>query len=342
MIHWGRPEWLWLLAAWAVAGWAAFALLRRRSRRLAELADPALWPQLLPARDERRLRRKLALWVLAGALVAASLARPQWGTRWEEVRRRGLQIVVALDTSNSMLAVDLKPTRLQQAKWGVRDLVARLKGDRIALLAFAGASFLQCPMTIDYAAFLMTLEDLGAGIIPRGGTAIAQALRGAMDAFDYQSAGDRVVILVTDGEDHEGDVNSVLGDLKEKGIKVFAVGVGTPEGELIPAEKVAGGFLKDRQGNVVKSELREETLARLAVATGGAYVRAAPGDFGLERIYEQGILPLRREAQESRMARMHEDRGAWFIGLALLLLAVEAAWPDAVRRPRRTNGEGVS
>ncbi|MBM4154128.1 MAG: VWA domain-containing protein [Lentisphaerae bacterium] len=339
MIQWGRPEWLWLLAAWAVAGWAAFALLRRRTRRLAEMADSALWAQLVPGRDERRLRRKLALWLAAGALVAASLARPQWGTRWEEVRRRGLQIVVALDTSNSMLAVDLKPTRLQQAKWGVRDLVARLKGDRIALLAFAGSSFLQCPMTIDYAAFLMTLEDVRAGIIPRGGTSIAEALRGAMKAFDLQSAGDRVVILVTDGEAHEDDAAALLPELKEKDIKVFAVGVGTPEGELIPAEKVPGGFLKDRQGNVVKSALREDTLAKLATTTGGAYVRAAPGDFGLERIYEQGILPLRREAQESRMARMHEDRGAWFIGLALLLLALEAAWPDAARRPRRPNGE---
>lgn len=341
MIAWGRPEWLWLLAAWAVACWAAFVLLRRRSRRLADFADRALWAQLVPARDERRLRRKLCLWLAAGALVAASLARPQWGTRWEEVRRRGLQIVVALDTSNSMLAADLKPSRLQQAKWGVRDLIARLKGDRVALLAFAGASFLQCPMTIDYAAFLMTLEDLHAGIIPRGGTAIGPALRGAMDAFDYESAGDRVVILVTDGEDHEGDAVSMLGDLKEKGIKVFAVGVGTPEGELIPAENAAGGFFKDRQGNVVKSALREDTLARLATATGGAYVRAAPGDFGLERIYEQGILPLRREAQESRMARMREDHGAWFIGAALLLFAFEALWPDGIRRPKRPNGEGA-
>ncbi len=338
MIHWGRPEWLWLLAAWAAAGWTVFALLRRRSRRLAELADSALWGQLMPVRDERRLRRKLALWVLASLLAVVALARPQWGTRWEEVRRRGLQIVVALDTSNSMLAVDLKPTRLQQAKWGIRDLVARLKGDRVALLAFAGAHFLQCPMTIDYAAFLMTLEDLHAGIIPRGGTSIAEALRGAIDAFDYKAAGDRVVILVTDGENHEGDPASLMADLKEKGIKVFAVGVGTSEGELIPAENVAGGFFKDRQGNVVKSALHEDTLARLATATGGAYVRAAPGDFGLERIYEQGILPLRREAQESRMARMHEDRGAWFIGAALLLFVLEALWPDAVRRAKRPNG----
>ncbi|MBU4459301.1 MAG: VWA domain-containing protein [Verrucomicrobia bacterium] len=341
MIAWGRPEWLWLLAVWAAAGWVAFALLRRRERRLADWADRALWAQLVPARDARRLRRKLILWLAAGALVAAALARPQWGTRWEEVRRRGLQIVVALDTSNSMLAADLKPSRLQQAKWGIRDLVARLKGDRVALLAFAGAHFLQCPMTIDYAAFLMTLEDLHAGVIPRGGTAIGQALRGAMDAFDYGAAGDRVVILVTDGEDHEGDAASLLGLLKEKGIKVFAVGVGTPEGELIPAGDTAGGFLKDRQGNVVKSALREDTLARLATATGGAYVRAAPGDFGLERIYEQGILPLRREAQESRMARMHEDRGAWFIGAALLLFALEALWPDKVRRAKRPNGEGA-
>lgn len=332
MIHWAQPEWLGLLAVWAAAGWAGFALLRRRERKLAELIDASLWPALMPGRSGAQARRALAIWFAAGSCALAALARPQWGTRWEEVRRRGLQIVVALDTSNSMLASDLKPSRLQQAKWGLRDLVGRLRGDRIALLAFSGGSFVQCPMTIDYAAFLMTLDDVHAGIIPRGGTAIAQALRAAADAFDETAGGDKAIVLITDGEDHEGDPLAVIDELTRRNITVYTVGVGTAEGELIPDRRADGGFLRDRQGNVVMSALKEDALARLAIATGGAYVRAAPGDFGLDRIYEQGIQTLRREDQESRMARMREDRAGWFIGIALLLFLIEALRGHPMRR----------
>lgn len=323
MIRWAAPERLWALALLPPAALWIWALMRRRERRLALLADPALWEALLPARRPRRAAGRAALFLAAIALLIAALARPQWGFRWEDVRRKGLDLLIVLDTSNSMRAPDPRPSRLQHAQWGVRDLVRRLRGDRVGLVAFAGGAFLQCPLTSDYAAFLLTLDDLYPGIIPRGGTAIARALRTAAENFDPRATSDRVIVLITDGEDHEEDPTTLIPLLKQRGIRIYAVGVGSPEGELIPTE--SGGFLRDREGNVVKTRLNEAPLQRLALETGGAYVRAAPGDFGLDRIYDDYITRLRREAQESRMMRLHEERHTLFIAAALLLLAIETA-----------------
>lgn len=323
MIRWAAADRLWALALLLPAALLLWALLRRRERRLARLADAALWGALLPARRPGRERARLALFLAAVALLIAALARPQWGFRWETVERKGLDILVALDTSNSMRAPDPRPSRLQHAQWGVRDLARRLRGDRIGLVAFAGGAFLQCPLTSDYAAFLLTLDDLYPGIIPRGGTAIGRALRVAAEHFDPRAKADRVIVLITDGEDHEEDPTALIPMLKERGIRVYAVGVGSPEGELIPLE--GGGFLRDRAGNVVKSRLNEAPLRRLALETGGAYVRAAPGDFGLDRLYDEHMALLRREAQEVRMMRRYEERHTLFVAGALLLLAIETA-----------------
>jgi Ca-activated chloride channel family protein len=317
-MNWGASHVLPWLVLLAPAAWLVLALLARRERMLRRLIDPRVLPLLAPARAPGRYRNKHLLWLAALALGALALARPQWGFRWEEVKRRGLDIIVVLDTSRSMLAEDIKPNRLQQAKWGVRDLVGLLKGDRIGLVAFAGSSFLQCPLTIDYAAFLMTLEDLYAGIIPRGGTAIVQALRTAINSFEERDDADRVIILVTDGEDHEGQWSALPQELQDKQIKLFAIGIGTEEGELIPDG--AAGFFKDRQGRVVKTALQENVLETLALGTGGMYVRAGAGDFG-----------LKRDEKESRLARINEERFTWLVAAALLLLVMEAAIPERIK-----------
>lgn len=332
----GSPDLLpWLLLLIPL-WWLVWSLVNRRERRLQRLADASVLPVLAPDRSLLRMRRRTTLWLLAVSLCAAALARPQWGFHWQEVRRRGLDIVVVLDTSRSMLAEDIKPNRIQQAKWGVRDLLKKLKGDRIGLVIFAGSSFLECPLTIDYAAFLMTLDDVYVGIIPRGGTAIAQALRTAIESFEENPDADRAVVLITDGEDHEGDPLSLLGDLKKKNVRVYAIGVGSTEGELIPdSEDGQASFLKDRSGNVVKSSLREDVLQRLALETGGAYVRSAPGDFGLDRVFDQGIARLKRDEQESRVTKVYSDRFTWFLGLGFALLAAEAVLAERTRKPRQ-------
>jgi Ca-activated chloride channel family protein len=324
-MKWGAPyilHWLWLLLP---VGWLLLALVRRRDLRLRRLIDASMFRRLAPGYSLSRTRRTTMVWLLALGLCGIALARPQWGFNWQEVKRRGLDIIVVLDTSRSMLAQDIKPNRLQRAQWGIRDLVQLLKSDRIGLVSFAGSSFLQCPLTSDYAAFLMSMEDVYAGIIPKGGTRIGQALQTAIDSFEEKTDADRAIILVTDGEDHEPGMDKVMEQLKEKAIRVYAVGVGSLEGELIPHRDEQGieGYYKDRQGNVVKTSLQEGLLEQLALQTGGMYVRSSAGDFGLQRIVERGLSRLKREEMESRMVKQYEERFVWALGLALLLLFVE-------------------
>ena len=293
---------------------------RQRAARLAGLAVSPVWETVIPGYSKKRSRRRTLLRLLALCCILLALTRPQWGSRLEEVTQRGLDIIVVLDTSKSMLAEDIKPNRLQQAQWAVRDFVKHLKGDRIGLVAFAGSSFLQCPVTIDYAAFTMMLDDLYAGIIPRGGTAIEQALKTAAASFDTESEADRVIILITDGEDHDGHPQRMAEQLRKDNIKLFSIGVGTLDGELIPTSE---GYVKDPQGQVVKSSLNESLLEKLARETGGFYVRSASGDFGLDRIYKLGISSLQRGEQETRLAKIYEERFGWFAAAALLLLLAE-------------------
>lgn len=335
-MKWGNVQLLYWLPLAIPLAWGLFALLRRRRAALAQLVDPALLGVLAPAWNPARAKSRLVLRVLALALLVLALARPQWGFRWEEVRRKGLDLVVALDTSRSMMASDIKPTRLQQAKWGIRDLLRNLRGDRVGLVPFAGSSILQCPLTIDYAAFAMTLDDVYSGIIPKGGTAIEQALRTAVAAFPKDGTADRVILLITDGEDHEGDPLALLPELKEKGIRVYTIGIGTLEGEMVPAGDGQGGYFKDRQGQIVKTALKEDVLQKLALGTGGTYVRSAPGDTGLERVFNESIANLKRSEQENRTAKIYEERFVWPIAAALLLLAWEALLGDR----RKNHAEG--
>jgi Ca-activated chloride channel family protein len=328
MNQWNNPDFLvWLLALLPLLLITGL-MIKRRETLLARMAEKGIWPTMLPGHSPKRQRTKNLLRVLAITLAILAIARPQWGFKWEKVRQRGLSIIVALDTSKSMLAQDIKPNRLQQAKWGVRDLVKELKGDRIGLVAFAGDAFLQCPATIDYAAFLMMLDDVYAGIIPLGGTDIFQALEESIDSFDKETAADKVIILISDGEHLSQnpkkpvDPLALLPRLKEEGIRVFAIGVGTKEGILIETSE---GLVKNAKGNVIKSRLNESMLERIAFETGGFYIRSAPGDFGLERVYQQGIAELQRVEHESRMAKIWTERFQWFIGGALILLILESA-----------------
>ena len=336
-MQWGAPQFLHVLWAVPVLGLLLYGLMRRREQRLRAIMDEQVLYALLPPRRRKRRAWQQALWLAALTLCVLALARPQWGEKWIEVRHMGLDIIVVLDTSHSMRAEDIRPNRLERAKFGVRDLVGRLRGDRIGLIPFAGDSYLYCPLTAEYGAFLMMLDDIHPGIVQRGGTAIEQALRKAVQSFDDHVMADRVVVLITDGEDHEGNPLAVIDEMRQRNIRLFAVGVGSPEGDLIPMTDEQGRitFLRDREGNIVRTALQEEVLERLATRTGGMYVRATPGDFGLERIYEQGIAPLQRDPLETEMIRAYEDRFSWLLGAALVLLIVEAVITDGTRRTGR-------
>ena len=269
-------------------------------------------------------KRVLILIVFIFGIIA--LMRPQWGFEWQEVKRKGLDILIAIDTSNSMLASDIKPNRLERSKMAVRDLIKKLKGDRIGLIAFSGTAFLQCPLTIDYGGFLLALNDLSRNTIPRGGTSISSAIDVAMNAFEGGEKGQKVMIVITDGEDHEGNPQAAAEKARKKGIKIFCIGIGTKEGELvqIPDKNGRKTFLKDRKGNAVKSRLNEDVLQKIAMITGGAYVRSSATDFGLEIIYEEKLSGLEKKEIKARMKKNYYERFQIALAVALFLLLLES------------------
>jgi Ca-activated chloride channel family protein len=312
--------------------------LRERERALTAFVEAALLPTVVPDLDRRRRRVRAGVAIAVAGAMAIALGGPMWGFHWEEVRREGIDLVVAIDTSKSMLATDVAPNRLARAKLAVQDLLAQLAGDRIGLVAFAGTAFVQCPLTLDRNAFQESLEAVEVGLIPRGGTNLTTALDTALEAFEGHQGKHQALVLITDGEDHEGTLDEAIKRAAERGVKVYTVGIGTAEGEIIPVE--GGGFLKDRKGQVVKSRLGEETLKKIAVDTGGVYLHAAGADLGLADLYRDHIATMEKRELASTLERRYEHRFQIPLALALVLLVIEAVLgerrvPAGVRRWRR-------
>jgi len=307
---------------------------RSKRRALATFAQQHLVPMLTSTVNWRGQKLKAMLGVLVAFLLVFALIGPRWGFQWHEVKRQGIDIMVAIDTSNSMLAQDVKPSRLERSKLAIEELLDLLQGDRIGLIAFAGNSFLQCPLTLDYSAFAIALNAVEAGIIPRGGTSISSAIRTAITAFEGKAKKYKALILITDGEDHEGDPVKAAEEAAEQGIKIFCVGVGTREGELIPVVDEDGNrsFLKDREGQVVKSRLDETTLQKIALTTGGGYVRASGVEYGLDVIYNEKIATTEKRELESKLQKRYEERYQIPALIALGLLCLEAFLGERRRR----------
>ena len=280
---------------------------------------------IAPSFSRARKIWKMALSGAALLLCILALARPQWGFEWQEIKRTGLDILIGIDVSKSMLARDMRPTRLERAKYAVKDLVRKLSGDRIGLVAFAGTSFLQCPLTIDYNGFLLTLDDLNVETIPRSGTVISSAIREAISTLKGADKKFKIFVLITDGEELEGDAIKAAGEAAQAGIRIYCVGVGTQEGDIIPTMNDRGekGYLADRAGQVIKTRLNEDLLKRIAVATGGSYVRATPSDFGLILLYDKGIAKLEKREIEAKMKKSYQERYQIFLGLAIALLLLD-------------------
>ncbi|WP_372682121.1 VWA domain-containing protein [Desulfosarcina sp.] len=270
---------------------------------------------------------KGSLLMVAVLFTAVALAGPKYGYRWQEIRQQGVDIIIALDCSRSMTAADIHPTRLERAKREVFDLLAMLKGDRVGLVAFAGTAFLQCPLTLDYSAFNLFLNALSPDYLPVGGTDITGALTTALDSFDPKSASDKAVILITDGENTGGgEPLKAAETLKENKIKLFCIGVGGSDG--VPIPEPAGGFKKDRSGQIVLSRLDENTLKKMAVLTGGTYVRSVAGDMDLDAIYTDEIRrKMEADTVSSGRKQVWEDRFQWPLALALLCLVAELMLP---------------
>ncbi len=322
-----NPERLWLL--WllplvaAFFGWA----FRRRQQLLDSFASADLLVRLSGGGSSVRRVLKAVLIVIATALLLFSLSGLMVGFEWEEVQRRGVDIVIALDTSDSMLVTDVDArgdlSRLERAKREIQDLLGLMEGDRVALIAFAGTSFLELPLTLDYGAASLFLGAIDNDIIPVKGTSLGSAVRTALQAFESSASESRALILITDGENHDGDVLEAAALAAEKGVRIFPIGIGREEGAPIP--KTGGGFRRDGQGEIILSRLDEPTLQRLALETGGRYVRSVTGDMDLEQIYQQGIkVSLEDRDLESGRRQRWKGRFQWLLLVAVVLLMVES------------------
>ena len=336
----GSPQSLWLL--WLVPALLVFFIyaFRTKSRLLARFASSGLLPRLTTgvSRPRQRLKAALVLIGLTAALLA--LAEPRWGFTWEEITRQGVDIVVALDVSDSMLVEDAesggKLSRLERAKREITDLLRLLEGDRIGLVAFAGTAFVECPLTLDYGAAEIFLGAIDTDLIPVKGTALGEALETSLNAFEGGASNSQAIILITDGEDHGGHALQAAEEAKKRGVRVFTIGIGRDQGSPIPAP--GGGFRRDRRGEIILSKLDEPTLQQIALTTGGSYVRSVTGDVDLEKIYLQGIkATLEDQELGSQRQRRWEERFQWLLAAALLALMIEPLIPERIRSREASN-----
>lgn len=317
-----------LLFAWA---------FRSASKARRTLFTEELVPKLARGWNARRRKVKAVLQATALVLLLLALAGPRVGSREITVKRHGADLMFVLDTSLSMRAEDIPPSRLAKAKRQVSALFERLEGDRVGIVCFAGDAFLQCPLTLDYGAARMFLEVLDENSVSKPGTNIGGAIRTAMDAFPEGEGEHQAILLVTDGEEHTGEAERAAEEAARRGIRIYTIGVGSEHGEPIPLPDRNDGFKKDRNGEIVMTALDTETLERVALVSNGEFHRATTGELELDRIYDS-ISRLEETELASRSFTQWEERFQFPLGLALLLLLIDFCLPESVRPKREWEG----
>ncbi len=329
MLYFAAIKYLWLLLLVPILPLLYALSLSMRRRRLEKLGDAAAAARLMPHYSRAKGWIRLILADLALGLLAIALARPQIGAKLAERETRGAEIMICLDVSNSMLAEDYSPNRLERAKLAISRLVDRLRDDRIGLIIFAGKPFVQLPITTDYVSAKMFLGSIGPDSVPVQGTAIGDAVLTAVKSFSSQSEKSRAIIVITDGENHEDDAVAAAKQAAESGVKLYTIGVGSPEGQPI---RLNGELLKDKDGNIVVTKLDEAVLRKMAQAGGGAYVRAGNEEFGLNPIIDD-LRRLEAEHFKSVVFEEYDEQYMYFVAVALVLLAVSFLIGD--RRAKR-------
>jgi Ca-activated chloride channel family protein len=307
--------------------------LRRREAALARLGDLGLVRRLSSSVNWRGRRWRTVLWFVALTALIISLARPQWGSEVQVVEQQGIEVMVALDVSNSMLAQDVKPDRLSRAKLEIADLMTRLGGDEIGLVLFSGASFIQFPLTSDYATARMFLDNARPEVISNPGTNIGAAIRTAMSGFDHNRASQKVIVLITDGEDHDANTLAMAQQAADQGIMLYTIGFGSPQGEPIPQYNEQGevvGYKKDQNSEVVLSKLDEATLQQIAQIGNGQYFRAAADGGELGALVSE-LNTLQKGELSSQIETWGIERFQGFLAVALIALVVMELIPDRVR-----------
>lgn len=342
MVHFEHIQYLWLLLTLPLlAGLWTWGTLRMRRRREA-WADSGMFYRLIPDYSRRRPLLKMLLILLALAGLIVAIANPQVGTRMEKGKRAGSEVAICLDLSNSMMAEDVRPNRLQRSKQVVASLLSQMAGDRVSLVAFAGSSFIQMPLTSDYSAARLFLDNMDCSLIATQGTAIGDAIHKGMQTlgFDdpdrqWQQQGNRAIIVITDGENHEDDAVAAAREAAREGVRVCTIGIGLPDGVPIPELDSRGrrtGYKRDSKGNVVMTHLGEQMLVDIAKAGDGKYVRAASG--GLDEIVRL-VAGLDKDDFEEAQFAVYESRFQYPLAFALLCLLAEVLIFE--RRSRKFN-----
>ncbi len=290
-------------------------------KALKRFGDYAVYKDLIPELSKRRPGIKFFLIVLACISLVFCIARPQFGAKLKEVKRKGIEIIIALDVSNSMMANDIKPSRLQSAKRAISKLLERLNNDKIGLIVFAGDAYIQIPITTDYSATDLFLESVNTGIVPKQGTAIGAAIELGKNAFTPEQESNKALIIITDGENHEDDAIQAAKDAAEQGIHIYTIGMGLQKGAPIP---IAGrnDFRKDRNGNVVISKLNAAMLQQIAAAGNGSFVQANNSSSALNSIYDE-VNKLEKTEMETKVFAEYDEKFQYFAGLAFFFLFVE-------------------
>ena len=320
----GVSQWFWALLALPFLAAIFLRAEKQAVLRLREFVSERLLPALARTVDRRRRTFRFILTLLGLALAIGALAQPRWGYTYDDAKRKGLDLILAVDTSRSMLSNDVLPNRLQRVKLATQDLINELQGDRVGLVAFAGRAFLQAPLTIDYDAAVEAITDLDTTTIPEGGTNMSDAIDLAVRTFGKSAIGNRAVIVFTDGEELSGDAVKTAKAAADAGVRVFTVGVGTPEGSLIPLAGEGGGtsFVKDSKGQVVKSKLDEKRLREIAESTGGFYLHLDDGPRTMKQLFSEGLAKMQAGDIDARLSRRPIERYYWPLGAAIFCLAV--------------------
>ena len=329
MIHFAQGQFLFLLLLIPLFFIIFAIVLKFRQRRIRKFGDENLVSQLMPSYAKGKAWVRLSLFALAFFFFVIGLSRPQIGAKLKEHETKGAEIMIALDVSNSMLAEDYSPNRLERAKLAIARLVDKLRDDRIGLIVFAGNSFVQLPITTDYVSAKMFLNSISTESVPVQGTAIGEAINTAIRSFSAQSEKSRAVIVITDGENHEDDPVAAAKQAAGMGIRVFTIGVGSPEGKPIPMD---GELLKDKDGNIVVTRLDESVLQDVAYAGNGVYVRAGNSEFGLNPIIDD-IRKMEDEKYNSIVFEEYDEQFMYFFAIALFFLVLEMLVGD--RRSKR-------
>ncbi len=324
-MNYGNLNYLYLLPVVPLLIIGYILVFIKKAKDLNKFASIELLQKAGLSISRKRQWLKATLIIVGILFLIFTLIEPKWGYQWGEVEKKGIDIVIAVDTSKSMLADDVKPNRLEVAKREIEDLLNVLEGDRVGLVVFAGSAFTYCPLTSDYGAFRLFLNDLNTNIIPLGGTAIVEAIGRGISTFETNSKNHKAIILITDGENHEGDTLKSAVQAKEQGIVIYTVGVGKKEGSYIKVKDEGGNevLLKDRQGQVIKSRLDEINLNKIALETGGLYTPAYGTKWGLERIYKDSIAKMEESTYKTQRVKRYVNRFQIPLFIAVVLIALE-------------------